>query len=75
MFLDDFWSFSGYGVDCHLLLARVRLDGSLLLNDGEAAWALEDVENLVFGVAYVLVKVFGYLCEAVHVHVDFAQDS
>jgi len=72
-----FWSFSDYRVNCHLLFSRIRLDGSPLLDDGEAARTLKYVENLVFRIAYVsyvLVKVFGYLHEAVHVHAHVAQD-
>jgi len=62
---------SDYGVDGHFLLSGVRPDGSPFLNDGEAARTLENVENLVFRIAYVLVKVFGYLYEVVHVHAHF----
>jgi len=69
--LDVFWSFSDYDVDCHFLLSRTRLDWFLLLDDSEAARTLEDVENFVFRIAYLLVKVFGYLSEIVHVHARF----
>ena len=75
MRLDDFWLFSDYSIDCHFLLARVGLDRSLLLDDGEAAQTLEDAENFVFRITYVLIKVFGYLPETMCVHAHFAQDS
>jgi len=52
-------------------LSGIRPDGSPFLNYGESARTLENVENLVFRIAYVLVKVFGNLYEAVHVRAHF----
>jgi len=56
-------------------LSGTGFDGSLLFDDGETARTFEDVENIVFKVAYLLVKVFGYLSETMHMHAYFAQDS
>jgi len=72
----QFWLFSDYGVNCHFLLSRTRLDRSPFLDKCETAQTFEDMENFVFriaNIAYVLVKVLCYLCEAVYVHVHFAQ--
>jgi len=66
-----FWSFSDYGVDCHFLLTRVKPDGPPLLNKGEAAQALKNVEDFFVWIAQVcdvLFKGFGYLLETVYVH-------
>jgi len=71
----NFWSFSDYSVDCHLLLSGIRFDVSPLLDNGETARTFEDVKNLVWRIAYVLVKVCGYLSEVVYVHAARAQDS